>query len=406
MEDKKKTGCTRREFIKGTAIGAGAAAVAGSGLLSACATTGGAHRGNSPIFQPTRIGSLTLKNKMIRAAMADRRYDANGNPTSNLPGMYGDEAAGGVAMTITGGISVLRDDATNTVFPAFTEASQVSAYRVATDAVHKNGGKLCAQIMIVGTAGGPFDVTRISREDIRRCVDGFARTTVLARDAGYDAVEFHFAHGYLGAQMWSHYRNTRTDEYGGSAENRARFAFEALEAVRRALGRDFPLIAKINSDEYIVREGSSPEETNFYVQGLADRGIDAVEISGIGWNVRFAKDILSKEDQNFFARPARSIARSVNVPLILTGGIRNVEMAEEALKHNDKLVGFGMARTLLFEPDLPLKWQKDTNYTPQCISCQWCTEDPERTRVNYIATSDPVARMNFRATCVFNRNRA
>ena len=228
-------------------------------------------------------------------------------------------------------------------------------------------------MMIGDRPDSPFGVARITREDIRRSIDAFAQAAVWLRDAGYDAVEFHFAHGYLGAQFWAHYRNTRTDEYGGSAENRARYPFEIVEATRRAVGRGFPLLAKINANEHNVRPGSTQAETNFFAQGLVDRGIDVIEISGTGMGgFPVRPNILSREDHNYLSWDARNLARSVNVPMILTGAVRSVDLMEEALRHNDKLVGFGMARTILAEPDLPLKWQQDTNYTPKCISCNWC----------------------------------
>ena len=377
MDEKKKeekkpgSEVSRRDFIKGAATGA--LAVAATGVLSACATPGAAGRaarGQSPIFEPTKIGSLTLKNKIIRAAMAERRHDDNG-PTPALLSMLEEEAAGGAGMIVTGGIGVVREDHLDSIFPGLTEARQIPAYRRAAEVVHRNGSKICAQIMMVGDQpGSPFGVERITREDIRRSINGFAQTAVWLRDAGYDAVNFHFAHGYLLGNFWSHFRNTRTDEYGGSAENRARFAFEVLEATRRAVGRDFPLTAKINASEHRLRPGSSQDETNFYVQGLVDRGIDAVETSnsgGAAWT-----NIFSKEDHNYNSRDARAIARSVDVPLIIVGGIRSVFMMEEALRHNDKLVGFCMGRSLLAEPNLPNTWQRDPSYTPKCITCNWC----------------------------------
>ena len=398
MNEKKKdeknlaSEVSRRDFIKGAATGA--LAVAATGVLSACATPGAAGRaarGQSPIFEPTKIGTLTLKNKIIRSAMAERRYDANGNPTRALLSMFEEEAAGGIGMLTTGGLAVWQEDAYGDIFPHFTNASQIPAYREVVDIVHRNGAKICAQIMMNGTVNAPFFVNNMSNENVRRGVSAFAHTARLAQDAGFDAVEFHFAHGYLAAQFWSHFRNSRTDEYGGSVENRARFAFEVLEATRRAVGRNFPLIAKINSDEHSVQPGSSQAETNFYVQGLADRGIDAVKTSGFAWGARFARYILSREDQNFFSRAARAISRSVDVPLILVGGIRNVDMAEEALRFNDKIVALAMGRTILAEPDLPLKWQNDPNYNPQCTSCQWCI--------------DNLFNPGHRTVCVLDRNR-
>jgi len=376
-ENTKGKKISRRAFIGG-AVGA-AGAVGAMTVLGGCATasatglTGAAraaHNPNSPIFQPTKIGSLELKNKMIRAAMAEQRFTGDlGSPTPDLLRMWGEDAAGGIGMVMTGGISVLRDDHVGTIFGGFTDASQIPVYREAADIVHRNGSKICAQIMMVGE-NTPFRVANISREDIIRATNGFAQTVVMLRDAGFDAINFHFAHGYLLAHFWSNLTNTRTDEYGGNAENRARFAFEVVEATRRAVGRDFPLTAKINGNEHTLRPGSSQDETNFYVQGLADRGIDAVEISGAGGAARL--DVLSKEDQNYFSRDARNIARSVNIPLILTGGIRNVMLMEEALIHNSNIVAFGMARSILAEPELPNIWRNNTTYDPRCIACNWC----------------------------------
>jgi 2,4-dienoyl-CoA reductase-like NADH-dependent reductase (Old Yellow Enzyme family) len=205
---------------------------------------------------------------------------------------------------------------------------------------------------------------------MKRSIAALAQTTVWLQDAGFDAAELHFAGIYLINAFLNPNLNTRTDEYGGSVENRARFAFEALEAVRKAVGRDFPLIAKINSNAPSFREDGPQGETKYIAQGFADRGLDAVEVSG----VPTLPDILSKEDQNYYARTARNIAKISDIPLILAGGVRNVEMMEEALKYNDKIVAFGMARALMREPDLPLKWQKDTNYDPLCISCNWCLD--------------------------------
>ena len=378
-ENTKGKKISRRAFIGG-AVGA-AGAVGAMTVLGGCATAGATgatgaarltHNRNSPIFEPTRIGSLTLKNKMIRAAMAERRHGGHlDGPTPALARMWAEEAAGGIGMVMTGGIGVLQDDYVGDLFGGFTDASQTRAYRDAVDGVHRNGAKICAQIMLVGNPGTPFFVNDISVENIRRGVEAFARTAVLVRDAGFDAINFHFAHGYLGAQFWSHYRNTRTDQYGGSAQNRARFPFEIVEAARRALGSDFPLTAKINVNEHYLYPGSSQEETNYFVQGLADRGIDAVEISGAEAN-RYRIDMLSKEDHNYFSRLARLVARNVNVPMILTGGVRSVFMMEEALRFNSNLVAFGMARTILAEPDLPNIWQRDTTYDPKCITCNWC----------------------------------
>ena len=144
MNDKKKeeknlgSEVSRRDFIKGAATGA--LAVAATGVLSACATpgaAGGVARGQSPIFEPTRIGSLTLKNKMFVAAMAERRFDANGTPTPALFRFWEEQAAGGTGMLIPGGIGVLRDDYIGSIFPGLSDVSQIPAYREGAEIVHR-----------------------------------------------------------------------------------------------------------------------------------------------------------------------------------------------------------------------------------------------------------------------------
>jgi 2,4-dienoyl-CoA reductase-like NADH-dependent reductase (Old Yellow Enzyme family) len=372
---------SRREFIKKMGVGTGAIAAVSaipSVALTGCASTGAAavQKGDSPVFQPTKIGSLTLKNKIFKAAMGERLGDPNNNfsPKPALVRMYGEDAAGGTALIITGMITLFREEQVGTR-SGWYDASQIPAYKKATDHVHANGGKICAQLVIPGIADGPYSIGKITKADILRGVNAFAQGTLWAREAGFDAVELLFAQ-YLVSQFFIHYQNPRNDEYGGGIENRSRFAFEILEAVRQAVGRDYPLIAKVTGNEHQNREGSSQEETNYFVQGLSDRGIDAIDVTGTGRPYfPIMPDILSREDQNYFSRDARNIAKSVKVPMILTSGIRNIDMMEEALKYNPNIVGFGLARALNAEPDLANQWQKDFNHTPRCITCNWCRDN-------------------------------
>jgi 2,4-dienoyl-CoA reductase-like NADH-dependent reductase (Old Yellow Enzyme family) len=388
---------SRRDFIKKVGVTTGAVAVAGSfgavalagcskaddgavstgtGAGSADTGTNAAQGGNSAIFQPTKIGSLELKNKIFKAAMGERLGDPNNNfsPNPALVRMYGEDAAGGTAMIITGMITLIREEQVGNR-SGFYGANQIPDYKKATDHVHDNGGKICAQLVIPGIADGRYSIGKITKDDIKLCAETYAQGALWAREAGFDAVEILYAQ-YLLEQFFSPVLNVREDEYNGAVENRTRFAFEILEAVRNALGRDFPLIAKVNSNEHEIREGSTQEDTNYYVQGLVDRGIDAVDITGTGKPYYpIMRDILSREDQNYFSRNAREIAKSVDVPMILTSGIRNIDMMEEALKYNRNLIGFGMVRTLNAEPDLANQWQKDLNHTPVCISCNWCRDN-------------------------------
>lgn len=386
---------SRRDFIRKAGVATGAVAVAGaipaaaltgctgsgataagSGTGSTGSGTGSAQGASSPIFQPTQIGSLELKNKLFKAAMGERLGDPNNNfsPNPALVKMWGEDAAGGTAMVITGMITLIREEQVGNR-TGFYGADQIPDFKKATDNVHDNGGKICAQLVIPGVKDGRFSIGNISQDDIKLCAETYAQGALLAQEAGFDAVEILFAQ-YLFEQFFSPVLNVRQDEYNGTVENRTRFAFETLEAVRKALGDDFPLIAKVNANEHDVREGSTQEDTNFYVQGLVDRGIDAVDMTVTGKPYfPIMRDILSREDQNYSSRHARAIAQSVDVPMILTSGIRNIDMMEEALKHNKNLIGFGMARAINAEPDLANQWEKDVNHTPVCLSCNWCRDN-------------------------------
>ena len=404
---------SRRQFLKSTgAVVAGAAVGTSLMGLSGCATAGGGAAGAaqgaagfggwapsspSPIFDAINIGSLALKNRMLLGAMNKRRATTDGNPTPSLMREFNTLAAGGAAMLITGLTYILKEDQFASTPSGFYDDSQIPLYRELTDGVHRNGSKICIQLVVNGSrtsfnienrrtfapapltdpSSGVVVTAGMTREEIRELIDAHVRAALRSREAGFDAVQFHFANNYQVCKFFAPYFNTRTDEYGGpDIANRARFGFEIAEAVRRAMGRDYPLLVKMNGPDFFGRRGNTQDEINFIAQGLRDRGIDAIEVSGgTNFQVRdrnIVRYILNEEDQNYFARSTRAIGEGTNVPLVMTGGVRNVVMMERALRQIPNLVAFSMARTLLAEPDLPFKWQQDTSYTPKCTSCNWC----------------------------------
>ena len=375
----------RRDFIKYMGV-ATSSLLAASAVPSIAIGNNEPAKKQSPIFDSVNLGPLTLKNRIIKGAMGQYRSDANGSPTPDLMRVYNEWAAGGAALLITGRTNVQKaEDFEGT--PSICDDSQIPAYKEYTDGVHKNGSKICIQITAarnlepapVTDSNGTVIKKGMTKEEIKDCIDAFAKAAVRAQEAGFDAIEFQSCHHYIISKFFAPYFNTRTDEYGGKEiENRARFGFEIVEAVRKAVGKDFPLIAKIEGNDYLGR-GNTQKDIDYIAQGLVDRGINALEISGgSSGDVRYrniVRDILYKEDQIYFSRNARNLAKSVNVPLILTGGVRDVELMEISLEHNKNLVAFSIARALLAEPDLPLKWQKNPSYTPKCITCNWCIDN-------------------------------
>lgn len=374
-------------------VGAAAApVVATSGAAAATASAG---KSSSALFEPVKIGSLDLKNRLIRSATSEIRSDSNGSPTPDLVRVYEELAAGGVSMITTGITYVLREDQYAENASGFYADSQIEHYKAEVHAAHDRGAKISMQLAIIGTKTGYKPAERaqyspvalkdptsgviasrgMTREEIKHCVDGFASAAARAKRCGFDAVELHFAHNYLVSKFLVPYFNTRTDEYGGNIEKRARFAFEIVEAVRTAVGPDFPVLVKMEGNDYLGREGNTAGEIAYVAGGLAQRGVSALTISGGNTVTKYGpgiSDIMYEEDQSYFARDARRISEKVNIPIVLTGGNRSVAVLENALQHNDRLVAFGLARTLLAEPDLPRKWQQDATYTPKCISCNWC----------------------------------
>ena len=232
-------------------------------------------------------------------------------------------------------------------------------------------------VRIVGPSAVPNPATGLvpreaSPADLARIASQFADAAARAKRWGFDGVEVHVAHGYLLGQFLSPFFNRRTDEYGGSIENRARFACECIAAVREAVGDGFPIFAKLNSSD--KRDGSTGlvEEDSLVVAGmLIDAGASAIEVSG-DWHAFNAGDAF---DGPFFGDYGARLARMIAAPVIVTGGWRDPRKAERYLAET-KVAAIGMSRPLICEPDLPSKWESGALYPSRCTSCNHCAKSP------------------------------
>ena len=230
-------------------------------------------------------------------------------------------------------------------------------------------------VRIVGPSAVPNPATGLvpceaSPADLARIASQFADAAARAKRWGFDGVEVHVAHGYLLGQFLSPFFNRRTDEYGGSIENRARFACECIAAVREAVGDGFPIFAKLNSSD--KRDGSTGlvEEDSLVVAGmLIDAGASAIEVSG-DWHAFNAGDAF---DGPFFGDYGARLARMIDAPVLVTGGWRDPQKAERYLAET-KVAAIGMSRPLICEPDLPLKWESGALYPSRCTSCNHCAK--------------------------------
>ena len=340
------------------------------------------------LFEQMCIGSLQARNRLVRAATYEGLATDDGHLTPELAAVCEELAAGGAGTVILGYAYVTPDERPNPRMLGIYDDSFVPEYRELVERLRARGARVVSQIVYGGSATkldppsacilGPSAVpnpktgivpVEASARDVRLLVEAFAAAGRRARDAGFAGVELHAAHGYLLSQFLNPLLNRRADEYGGSVENRARIAVEALAAIRREVGAEYPVLVKLNSSDGV--EGGLTEDDSLRVaQLLVEAGASAIEVSG-NWRACRARDF---GGEPFFAAYALRLARAVPVPVILTGGNRRVEAMERLA--DEGIAGFGLCRPLICEPDLPMRWAADPQAVPRCVSCNGCSATP------------------------------
>jgi 2,4-dienoyl-CoA reductase-like NADH-dependent reductase (Old Yellow Enzyme family) len=227
----------------------------------------------------------------------------------------------------------------------------------------------------VGSPGYRELPRELTTAEIDEAIKDFARAARRLVDAGFDGVQLHGAHGYLLSQFLSPSRNMRTDGYGGTVENRSQFCMNVYRAVRAEVGPDFPVMIKLNANDFM--EGSTTDEDAcFLASALAADGIDAIEVSGgtpgSGKLGAARPDIVGPEDEAYFLPQAQAIRRAApDVPLMLVGGLRSLDVMEHILD-SGAADYFSLSRPLIREPDLPARWQKGDRRRADCVSCLGC----------------------------------
>jgi 2,4-dienoyl-CoA reductase-like NADH-dependent reductase (Old Yellow Enzyme family) len=267
-------------------------------------------------------------------------------------------------------------------------------------AVHREGAKIALQIVHAGinssylpraglvplAVSNNKEMSEAHREMTDTEIDGiisdFAATAVRARKAGFDAVQLHGAHGYLMSQFLSPLFNHRSDRWGGSAENRRRFHLEVVRRVRQEIGKDFPMLIKFGIQD--DRQGGlSLSEGLETARQMIAAGVEAIEVSA-GVDIRNAAPVLKKNttERVPFRERAAALKRKVEVPVILVGGIRNLETARNIIDSGDADL-VSMCRPFIREPGLISRWLRGETSPSTCISCNGChsiNEDVVRCR--------------------------
>jgi len=355
------------------------------------------------LFEPTIINGMNLANRFVRSATWEGMATTEGACTSRLIDFMVNLVEGGVGLIITGHSYVSREGQAGPWQMGIHEDATLPGLTQMAEAVHRHGGKIALQLAHAGANAAPHlsglaaigpselhenDKTtcrEMSREEIARVVLAFGDGAARARRSGFDAVEIHAAHGYLLSQFLSPVFNQRKDEYGGAPANRGRIVLEVLRSIRRAVGRDFPVLIKMNSEDF-AEGGFSVNEMLEVSAQLEAEGIDAIELSGgIGRDARKSESTnyksvrfgaIAKENEGYYRDAARRFKQKVKVPLILVGGIRSPDVAE-------RLVADGTAdyiafsRPLICEPDLVNRWKNGDTSKSACVSDNRCF-DPAR----------------------------
>ncbi|WP_039798911.1 NADH:flavin oxidoreductase [Nocardia araoensis] len=369
------------------------------------------------VFAPAQLGPITLRNRVIKAATFEGRTP-DALVTDELIEFHREVAAGGVGMTTVAYCAVAPGGRTDR-HQIWLRPDAVPGLRRLTEAVHGEGAAVSAQIGHAGPVANaasnrapalapsrmfsPLSMRMMRCPDehgLRELVAAHAGAAKLAEEAGFDAVEIHFGHNYLVSSFLSPKLNRRADRYGGSLANRARLAREIAAAVREAVGGRLAVTAKLNMEDGVHGGLTVPESIQVAAWLEADGSLDALELTAgssllnpmllfhgdaprksfgdvlpvpARWGFRMVGKAFLKEypyREAYLLERARHFRRELSMPLILLGGITNLDTMRLAREEGFEFVAMG--RALLREPNLLRRIQSDASTRSACVHCNEC----------------------------------
>lgn len=346
----------------------------------------------SIMFEQSEINGLTLSNRFVRSATWEGLAADDGAVTPELIKAMTDLAGGGVGLIISGHSYVSPEGQAGPRQLGIYKDELIPGLKEMTAAVHAGGGKMVMQLAHAGifapqklTGLAPLAVSRDEGGEVKPCREitagkieelaaGFAEAARRAREAGFDGVQLHSAHGYLLSQFLSPVFNRREDEYGGNIENRSRIVMEVYRAVRKAVGEDYPMLIKLNCQDF-AENGLSLDDSLEVGRRLSGAGLDAIELSGgllTGGKLSPSRfGINSADQEGYFREEARCFKKEINIPLILVGGMRSFEVAEQLVEEGAADY-ISMSRPLIREPGLIGRWRSGDFSKSQCLSDNKC----------------------------------
>jgi NADPH2 dehydrogenase len=312
------------------------------------------------LLKPLQAGSLNLSNRLVMPPMATSKAEPDGKVSKATLDYYAEKSEGGyISLIIIEHNFISRQGKASNNQMSIAEDSVIQNLRKLSGIIHRNGSKCIIQINHAGSAAdkeiigsipvGPSAVSNpradhgiphaLTKAEISDIVTDFKNAARRVKEAGFDGVEIHSAHGYLLNQFLSPLTNKRTDEYGGNILNRIRFHLEVIAAVKKEVGADFPIFIRLGASDY-TEGGTRIEDSVIASQAFEKAGVSVIDVSGgfCGFTRSDAAEL------SYFGALSEAIKKNVSIPVLLTGGITDSDSAEQLLDEGKAdLIGVGRA---------------------------------------------------------------
>jgi 2,4-dienoyl-CoA reductase (NADPH2) len=369
------------------------------------------------LFQPLDLGFTTLRNRTLMGSMHTGLEEVP-NGFERLAEFYAERARGGVGLIVTGGIGPNSEGSVFQHAAKMSTEEESDRHRVITEAVHQADGKICMQILHAGRYAyspelvapsaikapiNPFTPKELDEAGIQKQIDDYVNCAALAQRAGYDGVEIMGSEGYFINQFIVPHTNQRTDQWGGSYENRIRLPLEIVRRVRERVGEKFILIYRLSMLD-LIEEGSTWQEVVQLAQEIEKAGATIIN-TGIGWHEARVPTIVTSVPRAAFTKVTAHLKGAVSIPLVTTNRINMPDVAERVLAEGQADM-VSMARPFLADSELVLKAAEDrAQEINTCIACNQacldhtfagkltsCLVNPRachETELTYVKTSEP-----------------
>ena len=336
------------------------------------------------LWQPGRLGPVELRNRTIRSATNEHLSQPDGQLTQVWAETLAELARNEVGLVITGHLCVDRTQRADEGQPVLDGQTDRALLAQAAEEVHRAGGRIATQLSHSGKkameavngrpAKAPED---FSPEELDRLAEQFRLGVQLCREAGFDAVQIHTAHGYLLSNFLNPEENLRTDQYGGRLENRFRLVGRILQAAREACGPEMALLVKADCNGC----GNLHRLLELYQEA----GADGVELSGVDFAAR------AGEKSPFYLQEALRAMDGIQIPLSLVGGIFDLETAEAVLEQGFTFVSF--SRALICQPDFIARMKRGEQTKSACLACNGCYQIYRRRPVRCVQHKDSIPQL-------------